>query len=187
MQKFLIIGLGNIGEEYAETRHNIGFKVADELAKTLKATWEVNKLAAYSSATYKGKQIHIIKPSTYMNLSGKAMHYWMQNLKIPKENCIVIVDDLAIDFAKLRIKTKGSAGGHNGLISIEETLHTQDYPRIRCGIGSDFHKGKQVEYVLGRWKPTEQQELPFFTQNTVDAIFSIIFEGYPLAMTKFNK
>ena len=187
MQKFLLVGLGNIGEEYENTRHNIGFKVLDACAKSWQCAWELSKLAFYTQTSYKGKQIHLIKPTTYMNLSGKAVKHWMQELKIPVENIIVIVDDLAIDFAKIRIKTKGSAGGHNGLTSIEETLGSQVYPRLRCGIGSDFHKGQQVKYVLGDWKKEEENELPFFTQKAEEAIISIMQEGYGLAMTKFNK
>ncbi len=187
MQKILLIGLGNIGSEYAETRHNVGFKVVEQLAKRHHATWDVDTLANRTQYNYKGKQWNLIQPSTYMNLSGKSMKYWLTQLSIEKENALVIVDDLAIDFAKIRIKTKGSDGGHNGLKSINETLQTTEYARLRVGIGCQFSKGKQVDYVLGRWSNEELKELPFLLGDCADAAEAVFLQGFGPAMTLFNK
>jgi len=185
--KFLIIGLGNIGLEYEQTRHNIGFEIADELVKRHNGNFKVEKLAQYAAISYKGRQIHIIKPSTYMNLSGKAVNYWMNEFKIPVENIFVLVDDLAIDYGKLRIRANGSAAGHNGLKSINELLNTQNYARLRFGIGNNFPKGSQVNFVLGKWSTEEQKELPFLIQKSADAIESFVTKGLALTMNEFNK
>ncbi|HRH58802.1 MAG TPA: aminoacyl-tRNA hydrolase [Chitinophagales bacterium] len=186
MSKYLIIGLGNIGKEYEHTRHNIGFDVVDALAKELDAVFEINRLAMYSKATFKGKQLHIIKPTTYMNLSGKAIKYWMNELKIPLQNIFVIVDDLALPFGQLRVRAKGSNAGHNGLNSVEEELLTQAYPRLKFGIGNDFPKGKQVEFVLGKWNLNQETELQERILIAVEIIKSFCSIGLTNTMNLFN-
>lgn len=186
MSKYLIIGLGNIGKEYEHTRHNIGFDVVDALAKELDAVFEINRLAMYSKATFKGKQLHIIKPTTYMNLSGKAIKYWMNELKIPLQNIFVIVDDLALPFGQLRVRAKGSNAGHNGLNSVEEELLTQAYPRLKFGIGNDFPKGKQVEFVLGKWNLNQEIELQERILIAVEIIKSFCSIGLTNTMNLFN-
>ncbi|WP_028297911.1 aminoacyl-tRNA hydrolase [Olivibacter sitiensis] len=185
--KYLIVGLGNIGSEYADTRHNIGFMVADALVKEAGASFSVLKLAYYAEFKYKGRTIVSIKPTTYMNLSGKAVNYWMQELKIPLSNVLVIVDDLAIPFGSIRIKPKGSAAGHNGLKSIEALCGGQAYPRLRFGIGDNFPKGRQVDYVLAPFDREEQPELPSLIDHSVKAIQSFVTTGIELTMTNFNK
>ena len=186
MSKYLIIGLGNIGKEYEHTRHNIGFDVADVLVKELGAIFDLGRLAVYAKVSYKGKQLHIIKPTTYMNLSGKAIKYWMNELKIPVENIFVIVDDLALPFGQLRVRAKGSSAGHNGLTSIEEELLTQEYPRLKFGIGSDFPKGKQVEFVLGKWNPNQEIEVQQRITVAVEIIKSFCSIGLANTMNIFN-
>lgn len=186
MSKFLIVGLGNIGKEYEHTRHNIGFDVVDVLAKTLDATFDLGRLAVYAKATYKGKQLHIIKPTTYMNLSGKAIKHWMNELKIPIENVFIIVDDLALPFGQLRVRGKGSDAGHNGLKSIQEELLTQEYPRLKFGIGNDFPKGRQVDFVLGKWHPNQAIELQLRIDTAVEIIKSFCTTGLANTMNSFN-
>lgn len=186
MSKFLLIGLGNIGNEYAQTRHNIGFEVVDCLAQQLNTDFKLEKLASYATATYKGKQLHIIKPSTYMNLSGKAIKYWQQQLKITTENCLVIVDDLALPFATLRLRAKGSDAGHNGLKSIQEELQTQSYARLRFGIGNNFHKGKQIQYVLGKWSSEESKLLPDKILLASEICLSFCVSGLNNTMNLYN-
>lgn len=186
MQKILVVGLGNIGTEYANTRHNIGFDVADNIAKRLDADFKIDKLAMYASTNYKGKQIHIIKPTTYMNLSGKAIKYWMNELKIPTENIFVVVDDLALPFGQLRVRGKGSDAGHNGLKSIQEEMLTQEYPRLKFGIGNDFPKGRQVEFVLGKWKENQQIELNERIIAAVEIIKSFCTVGLANTMNNYN-
>jgi len=183
---YLIVGLGNIGKEYADTRHNIGFMVADQLAKEAGATWSTLKHAFYTDFKLRGKNVFVIKPTTYMNLSGKAVNYWMQQLKVPIENVLVIVDDLAIPFGSLRIKPKGSAAGHNGLRSIEATCGGQNYPRLKFGISDDFSKGKQVEYVLAPFDKEEQKELPSLIDHAVKMCQSFVTIGIELTMTNLN-
>jgi PTH1 family peptidyl-tRNA hydrolase len=185
--KYLIIGLGNIGDEYADTRHNIGFIVADALAASLKSTFSVDRYASVAKGTLKGRGLVIIKPSTYMNLSGKAVRYWMQKEDIPKENIIVVVDDLALPLGALRMKTKGSDGGHNGLISIIELLESTEFPRIRFGIGNDFARGYQVDYVLGRWTSEEEKALLPRINDCVEMIKSFVLIGPERTMNFFNK
>ena len=187
MSKFLIVGLGNIGDEYENTRHNIGFRILDTLAKENNIKFTTDKLAAVASYKFKGKTLILIKPSTYMNLSGKAVNYWMQAEKIQKENILVLTDDLALPFGAVRMKGKGSDGGHNGLKNIQETLVTSEYARLRFGVGSEFSKGRQVDYVLGKWNTDEMKEMPFLIHKSVDAIESFIFKGLPLTMSEFNK
>jgi PTH1 family peptidyl-tRNA hydrolase len=185
--KYLIVGLGNIGPEYAHTRHNIGFDIADELVKQLDGTFSNLRLAYYSELAYKGRKLHVIKPTTYMNLSGKAVNYWMHELKIPLENILVLVDDLALPFGKLRLKLKGSSAGHNGLKSIEEICGGQSYPRLRFGIDDNFAKGRQIDYVLAPFDKEEQPELPALIDKSVQLIQSMVTIGPALTMTSFNK
>lgn len=184
---FLIVGLGNIGEEYLETRHNIGFKIVDELALKNNAVFKLDRLAFYTSYRTKGKTVHVIKPTTYMNLSGKAVRYWMQELKIQPENMLVVLDDLAIPFGSLRMRAKGNDGGHNGLRDIDATLGNNNYPRLRFGIGNEFSKGKQVDYVLGKWSADEMKTLSEKINLSCEAVNSFMFEGLSRAMTKYNK
>jgi len=158
--KFLIAGLGNIGPEYEVTRHNIGFLTLDRLADNHKIDFSTHRLADKAELKYKGKQIHLIKPNTFMNLSGKAVTYWLQELKIPKENLLVIVDDIALPFGSLRLRSKGSSAGHNGLNNIELVLGGQDYSRLRMGIGNNFSKGQQVDFVLSPFEKEEFDTLP---------------------------
>jgi PTH1 family peptidyl-tRNA hydrolase len=150
-------------------------------------SFSTEKLAQYAKLSFKGRQIHVIKPSTYMNLSGKAVNYWMNELKIPIENVFVLVDDLAIDYGKLRIRANGSAAGHNGLKSINEMLNSQNYARLRFGIGNNFPKGAQVNFVLGKWNAEEGKELPFLIQKSVNAIESFVTKGLALTMNEYNK
>ncbi len=185
--KYLIVGLGNIGDEYADTRHNIGFIVADALALNCKATFGVGRLASVARMSVKGRTMVVIKPTTYMNLSGKAVRYWMQKEDIPKENILVIVDDLALPLGALRLKAKGSDGGHNGLISIIETIETTEFARLRIGIGNDFAKGYQVDYVLGRWTSEESKALVPRIETTVELIKSFVLIGTERTMNFFNK
>lgn len=183
---FLIVGLGNIGKEYADTRHNIGFMITDKLIEEEKKTWSVLKHAYYSEFRQRGHNVYVIKPTTFMNLSGKAVNYWMQQLRVPIENVMVIVDDLAIPFGSLRIKPKGSAAGHNGLRSIETSCSTQGYPRLRFGIGSNFSKGKQVDYVLSPFDEEEEKDLPRLVDHALKMIRSFINIGIELTMTNLN-
>lgn len=183
---YLIVGLGNIGREYADTRHNIGFMVVEEVANQAGASWSLLKLAHYTEFKQRGRNVYMIKPTTFMNLSGKAVNYWMQQLKVPIENVLVIVDDLAIPFGSLRIRPKGSAAGHNGLKSIEMLCGGQKYPRLRFGIGDNYPKGRQVDYVLGPFDPDEQKELPALIEHAVKMIHSFINIGIELTMTNLN-
>ncbi|SEG49269.1 aminoacyl-tRNA hydrolase [Sphingobacterium lactis] len=183
---YLIVGLGNIGREYADTRHNIGFMVADELANQAGSTWSTLKHAYYTEYKQRGHNVVVIKPTTFMNLSGKAVNYWMHELKVPIQNVLVIVDDLAIPFGSLRIKPKGSAAGHNGLRSIEASVGSQHYPRLRFGIGDNFSKGRQVDYVLGPFDKEEARELPALIEHAVKMVNSFINIGIELTMTNLN-
>ncbi len=185
--KFLIVGLGNIGDEYADTRHNIGFIAVDALALSCKAIFEPGRLASVVRMSVKGRQIVAIKPTTYMNLSGKAVRYWMQKEEIPVENILVIVDDLALPLGALRLRGKGSDGGHNGLISINEIIETTEYARLRIGIGNEFARGQQVDYVLGRWTKEEEKVLLPRIDITVDLIKSFVLAGVARTMNDFNK
>lgn len=184
---YLIVGLGNIGEKYDDTRHNIGFEVVDYLANSKDERFEQDRLAYYAAIKSKGRHIHLIKPTTYMNLSGKATKFWMDKLKIPKERVLVVVDDLAIPFGKIRLKGKGSAGGHNGLKDIDEKLGGNNYARLRFGIGNNYPRGKQVEYVLGKWKKKEALELNEYIQKAADTAMSFCTVGLERAMNQHNK
>jgi PTH1 family peptidyl-tRNA hydrolase len=183
--KFLIVGLGNIGPEYELTRHNIGFLVADYLADKGKAEFEISRLASTANFKHKGKNIYVIKPSTYMNLSGKAVNYWMQQLKIPLENTLIVTDDLALPLQKIRMRGKGSSAGHNGLKSIEENLGI-NYPRLRVGIGNDFPKGQQVDFVLTRFSEEELEVIPGIIKNAGEAALSFCTIGIERTMNFFN-
>lgn len=183
--KFLIVGLGNIGAEYELTRHNIGFLVADYLADKAKATFQASRLASTANFKYKGKNIHLVKPSTFMNLSGKAVNYWMQQLKVPIENTLIITDDIALPIAKIRMRSKGSPAGHNGLKNIEETIGS-NYPRLRLGIGNNFSQGGQVDYVLNRFNSEEMEMLPKIIKSAGDAALSFCTIGIERTMNFFN-
>ncbi|MCW3105180.1 MAG: peptidyl-tRNA hydrolase [Bacteroidetes bacterium] len=187
MSKFLIAGLGNIGSEYEDTRHNIGFKVLDALAKENGLKFISDRLAAVAELRFKGRTLILIKPSTYMNLSGKAVNYWMQAEKIDKENLLVVTDDIALPFGSLRMKGKGSDGGHNGLKNIQETLGSVEYARLRFGVGSEFSKGRQVEYVLGKWSAEEEKQLEPRIGMACDMIKGFATIGLQLTMTNYNK
>jgi peptidyl-tRNA hydrolase, PTH1 family len=187
MSKFLVVGLGNIGPEYANTRHNIGFMVLDALAKASNIFFKSDRLASISELKWKGKTLILVKPSTFMNLSGKAVNYWLQAERIPRENLLVITDDIALPFGSLRLKGKGSDGGHNGLKNIQEVLASQEYARLRFGVGNEFAKGKQVNYVLGEWSKEELTTLNPRIEIACDIIRSFASTGLQLTMTNFNK
>jgi PTH1 family peptidyl-tRNA hydrolase len=184
--KFLIIGLGNVGNEYAHTRHNIGFDVIGALVQKHKGQFRVDRLAYVSDIKIKGKQLVCICPTTFMNLSGKAVKYWMDKEKIAKENIIVVVDDLALPLDKLRVKPGGSDAGHNGLKSIQELLGTTEYPKLRFGIGNDFPKGMQSDFVLGKWKKEEDPIVKNKIDYAVNAIEQFVLQGLTAAMNEVN-
>ncbi len=184
--KYLIAGLGNIGPKYELTRHNIGFLILDRLADIQKISFSLERHAEKAELKYKGKHIHLIKPSTYMNLSGKAISYWLQQLAIPKENLLVVVDDLALPFGTLRMRGKGGSAGHNGLKHIEETLGGPQYARLRFGISDEFHKGQQVNYVLSNFSADEFNKLPQLMDKASDMILSFCTIGLERTMNQFN-
>lgn len=186
MKKFLIVGLGNIGEEYRETRHNIGFKVVEALASSESASFKSVRFGEIAEVKVKGRTVLLLKPNTYMNLSGKAVKYWMDAEKIPIENVLVITDDLNLSFGTIRIKAKGSDGGHNGLKSLQAELQSQAYPRFRFGISDAFKKGQQVDYVLGKWSAEEMKLLPERLEISAEAIKSFVFSGLQNTMNQFN-
>lgn len=184
--KFLIVGLGNIGADYVNTRHNIGFKIVDFFAKKEGINFETVKLGSLAEYKFKGRTFLLLKPNTYMNLSGKAVKYWMDKENIPLENILVITDDLNLSFGTIRIKPKGSDGGHNGLKSIHSVLNTTNYARFRFGISDEFKKGKQVDYVLGDWDEDEKTSLPERLEQACDIIKSFGTAGLENTMTSFN-
>lgn len=186
MKKFLIVGLGNIGAEYSETRHNIGFKILDALANLEDANFESARLGDVTIVKIKGKSLLCLKPSTYMNLSGKALKYWMDKEKIPRENILVITDDINLPFGTLRLKTKGSDGGHNGLKDVQNVLQTSKYNRLRFGVGADFGKGRQVDYVLGKWNDDEKKALEERLHKSCELIRSFVLSGVNITMNQFN-
>ena len=185
--KYLITGLGNIGNEYLDTRHNIGFKIIDALADHLNADFETGRHSYISKTRYKGRTIILQKPTTYVNLSGKAVKYWVDKEKISTENILIITDDIALPFGKVRLKAKGSEGGHNGLKSINESLNASSYPRLRFGIGDNFSKGKQVDHVLGKWGSEELLTIEDLIKNANEAILSFVSIGISKTMNTFNK
>jgi PTH1 family peptidyl-tRNA hydrolase len=186
MKKFLIIGLGNIGSEYADTRHNIGFKILDALADRQGFAFETVRLGDVGVFKVKGRSVLCLKPSTYMNLSGKALKYWMEKEKIPLENILVVADDIHLAFGIIRLKTKGSNGGHNGLKDIESVLQTATYNRFRFGVGADFGKGRQIDYVLGKWNEDENKKMDERLQKSSELICSFVLSGVKNTMNEFN-
>ena len=186
MKKFLIVGLGNIGEKYDNTRHNIGFKILDALAKEYEVTFETDKLGDIASFRFKGRTFILLKPSTYMNLSGKAVKYWMNKEKISIENTLIVTDDLNIDFGTIRLKAKGSDGGHNGLKDIQEKLNTTKYPRFRFGVGANYSKGRQVDFVLSEWSKEEESQLIERLPVSCKVITSFGTAGMTNTMNTFN-
>ena len=186
MKKFLIVGLGNIGPKYENTRHNIGFKILDEVAEEQQVTFETEKLGDVASFRFKGRTFILLKPSTFMNLSGKAVKYWMQKEKIGTENILIITDDVNIDFGTIRLKAKGSAGGHNGLKDIQEKLNSQQYARFRFGVGGNYPKGRQVDFVLGEWNKEETSQLIERLPTSAKIIPSFGTAGLAKTMNAFN-
>nr|WP_298995163.1 aminoacyl-tRNA hydrolase [uncultured Allomuricauda sp.] len=186
MKKFLIVGLGNIGPDYEETRHNIGFKILDYLAQQQEFSFETTKLGEIGTFKHKGKSVLCLKPSTYMNLSGKAVKYWMEKEKIPLDNVLIVTDDINLPFGTLRLKTKGSDGGHNGLKNIQDLLQTAQYPRFRFGISANFGKGRQIEYVLGKWNEKERTILQERLEKSCELVKSFIFAGAKNTMNQYN-
>lgn len=184
--KYLIAGLGNIGDEYAHTRHNIGFDVLDALAKASNIYFDDKRYAFRAEMKYKSRILILVKPTTFMNLSGKAINYWLQKEQIPVENLLVIVDDLALPFGSLRLRPKGSDGGHNGLFDINQVLGRQDYTRLRFGIGNQFNKGQQVDFVLSKWDEEEKKLLAPRIEIACDIIKSFITIGLDRTMTAHN-
>ena len=186
MEKFLIVGLGNVGSEYEGTRHNTGFMVLDAFAKASNIVFEDNRYGFTASTSVKGRKVFLLKPSTFMNLSGNAVRYWLNKENIPVENLLVIVDDLSIPLGEMRLKSSGSGGGHNGLGHIEQILGTQKYARLRVGIGNDFARGMQVEWVLGKYNEEEMQTLePCFNMGG-EIIKSFVLAGINITMNQFN-
>ncbi|MEM1002641.1 MAG: aminoacyl-tRNA hydrolase [Bacteroidota bacterium] len=186
MKKFLIVGLGNIGPKYQETRHNIGFKILDHFAAKEELTFETVKFGDRCVYKLKGRTFILMKPSTFMNLSGKAVTYWLTKEKVPLENLLIIADDLNLPFGSIRLKTKGSDGGHNGLKDIQDKLSTTKYPRFRFGISNSFNKGQQVEYVLGEWDPQERIALEERLNTSLELIKSFALSGPSQTMNTFN-
>ncbi len=184
--KYLVFGLGNIGSEYTETRHNIGFKILDGLVRSSGIFFESDKLASKAIVKFKGRQLILLKPSTYMNLSGKSVNYWMQKEKVPIERVLILTDDLALPFGKLRLRGKGSDGGHNGLKSINEILGNNKYARLRFGVGSEFNPGSQVNYVLGNWSTEEQKQMDERIETCSELIKSFASVGLGSTMSNFN-
>lgn len=184
--KYLIAGLGNIGVEYENTRHNIGFNVVDALAASAEVAFVTERKASIAEMRFRGRSLILIKPTTYMNLSGEAINYWMQQEKIKLENLLVITDDLALPFGTLRLRQKGGSAGHNGLTNIIEVLSTEEFARLRFGIGNNFGKGQQVNYVLSNWNSEEKKLLPERIESAVEIVKSFVAVGINLTMTQFN-
>lgn len=185
--KYLIVGLGNIGSEYQNTRHNIGFDVLDALAGASNISFIDKRYGMIAEYKFKGRTFILLKPSTFMNRSGLAVNYWLKATKVPLDKLLVIVDDLALPLGSIRLRPKGSDGGHNGLANINQVLGTSAYPRLRFGIGNNFHKGQQIDYVLGNWTKEENQKLPELIEHSVEIIKSFGTIGLGLTMTNFNK
>jgi peptidyl-tRNA hydrolase, PTH1 family len=187
MMKYLIVGLGNIGEEYKDTRHNIGFTVLDAMALASNTSFTDKRYGAVCRIKYKGRELILLKPSTFMNLSGNSVDYWLKKEKIPAGNMLVIVDDIALPLGSIRMRHQGSDGGHNGLAHINKILGTSEYPRIRFGIGNGFRKGSQVGFVLGAWNPEEKKTVEERISVVIEMIKSFAYVGTELTMTAFNK
>lgn len=186
MSKFLIVGLGNIGGEYANTRHNVGFKAVDALVHKRGASFAGDRYGDVAEYRYQGRIFVVLKPNTYMNLSGKAVQYWLQKKKIDPANLLVVLDDLNVEFGLLRLRPNGSDGGHNGLKNINEILGSQQYARLRVGISGNFAKGRQVDYVLGEWTDEEQEKLPAILERAAEAVEVYAQVGIQQAMNKYN-
>lgn len=184
--KYLIVGLGNKGSEYENTRHNVGFKVVERIAEKLETSFSTNRFGWLAEGKYKGRKVFLLKPDTYMNLSGAAVKFWMNKENIPLENILIVTDDLALPFGTLRMKAKGSDAGHNGLKNIQHELQTQAYARLRFGISADFAEGKQVDYVLGEWNEEERAKMPERLDKFADASLSFVFAGIANTMSAFN-
>ena len=184
--KYLIVGLGNIGSEYAETRHNIGFKIVDALAKASTSIFKPSRLGDMCEVKHKGRTFVLLKPNTYMNLSGKAVQYWMVETKVPIDKVLIITDDIALDTGVIRIRAKGSDGGHNGLKSINQVLGRQDYPRLRFGVGNDFGKGQQVDYVLGEWTKEDLDIINPKIEKAAEAALAFGTMELRFVMNQFN-
>ncbi len=185
--KYLITGLGNVGVEYDNTRHNIGFDVVDQLVESLNGTWETLRLAKVARVKFKGRVLIVIKPTTYMNRSGKAIKYWLQKENIKIENSLTVVDDIALPTGVLRLRKKGGAGGHNGLTDIIESLGNESFNRLRFGIGDNYSRGKQVDFVLGNWNRQEEEILAPQIDLSVEIIKSFISIGVDRTMNTYNK
>ena len=185
--KYLIAGLGNMGAEYDGTRHNVGFSVLDKITSDADITYKHETLGDIAIVKHKGRSFHLLKPSTFMNLSGKAIRYWMNKLSIPQDRILVITDDLNIPFGSIRIRPNGSDGGHNGLKNINEVLGNQGYARIRIGISADFSRGRQVDYVLGRWSREESEKLPEILQHAAKAAFAFGIIGITETMNQYTR
>ncbi len=184
--KYLIVGLGNIGDKYARTRHNVGFDFLDYLAEAYDFTFENDRFGAYATHKYRGRNLHFLKPDTFMNLSGNALQFWMKKLSMQPHQILIVTDDLNLPFGTLRMRTKGSDGGHNGLKSIQEVLNGSKYPRLRVGIGAEFSAGHQIDYVLGEWTETEASELPKLYKKMQKGIEEMVFRGVGMAMNLVN-
>ncbi|MEM9052108.1 MAG: aminoacyl-tRNA hydrolase [Bacteroidota bacterium] len=184
--KYLVVGLGNVGSKYENTRHNIGFKVADALAERSAASFSEERYGTVTTIKHRGRTLILLKPNTFMNLSGKAVNYWLQKEKIPLEKLMVVTDDLALPFGKQRLRLKGSDGGHNGLKNINAIMGRQDYARLRVGIGNEFNKGGQIDYVLGEWSAEEKKSLETRIRVAADTCLSFASIGGPQTMTNFN-
>ena len=184
--KYLVVGLGNIGAEYTDTRHNIGFKVVEHLAAEKEVSFKSESKAGVAVIKHKGRTLVLIKPTTYMNLSGQAVRYWMQKEKIPKERIIIVLDDLNLPFGKIRMRGKGKDGGHNGLKNIDQITGGNNYARLRIGIGNEFQKGRQVDYVLGEWSAEENEKLPELIKKCAESVKAFASIGIGRAMNQFN-
>ncbi len=185
--KYLVAGLGNIGYEYEDTRHNVGFSVLDVWAQASNTAFKTDRYGDIAEVKFKGRTFVLLKPSTYMNLSGKAVSYWLNKLSIPVDHLMVIVDDMALPIGTIRIRKGGSAGGHNGLANIAQMLGTEAYPRLRVGIGSHIGFGSQVDFVLGKWTPEQKEALVPVKERAIEAVKAFAFEGIDRAMNRFNK
>lgn len=183
---FLVVGLGNIGIEYVDTRHNIGFKVLDAFAKSSNTSFTSGRYGSTTTISHRGHKLILLKPSTFMNLSGKAVSYWLKQENIKQENLLIVLDDLALPFGSLRMRKQGNHGGHNGLRNIDEMVGNNAYARLRVGIGDNFSRGHQIDYVLGKWSAEEQKELPFITDNAINAIKMFVTMGPDRAMNIVN-
>ena len=184
--KYLIVGLGNVGSEYEGTRHNVGFRVVDALAKESDLKWSVERRAMRTEFRLKGRTVILIKPTTYMNLSGEAVRYWLQAEKVPRENLLIVVDDIALPLGTLRMKKQGSGGGHNGLANIEQLLGDTNWCRLRVGVGNNFSRGKQIDYVLGQFTAEEEAELAPRIDKAVEAVKCFVCQGTDRAMNMYN-